>query len=112
MPEGFVKVEGGATEQVTETTSLMVAYSAIWLILMAFTLVTFRALRSLRAQAERADKAVPISPEVRSFGAIFIVLWLLLLAFVFVTRRKQRLFRAEVERLEAALGPEFAEEEA
>jgi hypothetical protein len=58
MPDGFVKVEGGATEQVTETTSLMVAYSAIWLILMAFTLVTFRALRSLRAQAERADKAV------------------------------------------------------
>jgi hypothetical protein len=54
----------------------------------------------------------PISPEVRSFGAIFIVLWLLLLAFVFVTRRKQRSFRAEVERLEAALGPDFAEEEA
>jgi hypothetical protein len=58
MPDGFVKVEGGATEQVTETTSLMVAYSAIWLILMAFTLVTFRALRSLRTHAERADKAV------------------------------------------------------
>ena len=58
LPDGFVKVEGGATEQVTETTSLMVAYFAIWLILMAFTLVTFRALRSLRGQAERADKAV------------------------------------------------------
>lgn len=58
VPDGFVKVEGGATEQVSETTSLMVAYSAIWLILMAFTLVTFRALRSLRGQVERADQAV------------------------------------------------------
>jgi hypothetical protein len=58
LPDGFVKVQGGATEQVTETTSLMVAYSAIWLILMAFTLVTFRALRSLRGHAERADEAV------------------------------------------------------
>lgn len=58
VPDGFVKVEGGAAEQVTETTSLMVAYSAIWLILMAFTLVTYRALRSLRTQAERADGAV------------------------------------------------------
>lgn len=58
IPEGFVKVEGGAAEQVTETTSLIVAYSAIWLILMAFTLVTFRALRSLRSHAERADRAV------------------------------------------------------
>ncbi|MEY4547868.1 MAG: hypothetical protein RL685_4063 [Pseudomonadota bacterium] len=58
MPDGFVKVEGGATEQITETTSLMVAYSAIWLILMAFTFATFRSLRSLRAHAERADKAV------------------------------------------------------
>jgi hypothetical protein len=56
--DGFVKVEGGATEQVTETASLMVAYSAIWLILMAFTLVTFRALRPLRGQAQRAGKAV------------------------------------------------------
>jgi hypothetical protein len=56
--DGFVKVEGGATEQISETTSLVVAYSAIWLILMAFTLVTFRALRSLRAHAERADQAV------------------------------------------------------
>ena len=45
-----------------------------------------------------------ISPEVRSFGAAFLVFWLLLLAFLFVTRRKQRLLRAEVERLEAALG--------
>lgn len=58
LPDGFVKVEGGATEQVSETTSLMVAYSAIWLILMVFTLVTFRALRSLRGQVERADQAV------------------------------------------------------
>jgi hypothetical protein len=44
-----------------------------------------------------------ISPEVRTFGAIFIVFWMLLLAFLLVTRRKQRLLRAEVERLEAAL---------
>ena len=58
LPEGGGGVEGGAGEQVTERTSLMVAYFAIWLILMAFTLVTFRALRSLRGQAERADKAV------------------------------------------------------
>jgi hypothetical protein len=63
MPDGFVKVEGGATEQVTETTSLMVAYSAIWLILMAFTLVTFRASRSLRAHVQRADKAVRQLPH-------------------------------------------------
>jgi hypothetical protein len=58
LPDGFVKVQGGATEQVSETTSLLLAYSAIWLILMAFMLVTFRALRALRGQAERADKAV------------------------------------------------------
>ena len=45
-----------------------------------------------------------ISPEVRAFGATFIVFWMLLLAFVFITRRKQRALRAEVERLEAALG--------
>jgi hypothetical protein len=63
LPDGFVKVEGGATEQISETMSLMVAYSAIWLILMAFTLVTFRALRSLRAHAERADKAVRQLPH-------------------------------------------------
>ena len=65
--------------------------------------------------SSRATGFVPvneaISPEVRTFGAIFIVFWLLLLAFVFVTRRKQRIFRAEVERLEAALGPDFAHEE-
>jgi len=48
-----------------------------------------------------------ISPEVRTFGAIFIVLWMLLLAFLLVTRRKQRVLRAEVERLEAARGPEW-----
>jgi CcmD family protein len=47
-----------------------------------------------------------ISPEVRAFGAAFIVFWLLLLAFLFVTRRKQRALRAEVDRLEAALGTE------
>jgi hypothetical protein len=46
-----------------------------------------------------------ISPQVQTFGAIFIVFWMLLLAFMFITRRKQRLLRAEVERLEAALGP-------
>lgn len=46
-----------------------------------------------------------ISPEVRTFGATFIVFWMLLLAFLFVTRRKQRALRAEVERLEAALEP-------
>ena len=57
-PDGFVKVEGGAIEQVSETTSLMLAYSAIWLILMAFTLVTFRAVRALRGHAERVDQAV------------------------------------------------------
>jgi hypothetical protein len=51
-----------------------------------------------------ADEA--ISPEVQTFGGIFIVFWMLLLAFMFVTRRKQRALRAEVERLEAALGPE------
>jgi len=66
LPDGFVKVEGGSTEQVSETVSLMLAYSAIWLILMAFTLVTFRALRSLRLHAERADKAVrQLSPTPR-----------------------------------------------
>ncbi|HKO92052.1 MAG TPA: hypothetical protein VJU61_12905 [Polyangiaceae bacterium] len=58
LPDGFVKVEGGATEQISETTSLMVAYSAIWLILMAFALATYRALRSMRAHTERADEAV------------------------------------------------------
>jgi hypothetical protein len=63
LPDGFVKVEGGATEQVTETTSLIVAYSAIWLILMAFTLVTFRALRSSRGHAERVDKAIRQLPH-------------------------------------------------
>jgi hypothetical protein len=42
-----------------------------------------------------------ISPEVRTFGSIFIVLWALLLALVFVTRRRQRALRGEVERLEA-----------
>ena len=46
-----------------------------------------------------------VSPEVRTFGAIFIVFWMLLLAFLFVTRRKQLALRTEVERLEAALGP-------
>jgi CcmD family protein len=52
-----------------------------------------------------------ISPEVRTFGATFIVLWTLLLAFVFFTSRKQRVLRAEVERLELALGPETDHEE-
>ncbi len=58
LPDGFVKVEGGATEQVTETASLIAAYLAIWIILMAFTFVTFKALRSLRAQAERTGEVV------------------------------------------------------
>lgn len=58
VPEGFVKVDAGATEQITETTALVAAYCAIWIILMAFTLVTFRALRSLGAHARRTDEAV------------------------------------------------------
>jgi len=44
-----------------------------------------------------------ISPEVRTFGVLFIVFWMLLLACMFVTRRKQLALRGEVERLEAAL---------
>jgi hypothetical protein len=60
--------------------------------------------------SSRATGFVPaneaISPEVRTFGAMFIVFWMLLLAFMFVTRRKQRGLRTEVERLEAALGPQ------
>ena len=63
LPEGFVKVEGGATEQVSETTSLLVAYSAIWLILMVFTLATWRSLRSLRAHAARLDKTIGPLPR-------------------------------------------------
>ena len=51
-----------------------------------------------------------ISPEVRTFGAVYIVFWMLLLAFLFVTQRKQRALRARVERMEAALGPELNEE--
>jgi hypothetical protein len=58
VPAGFVRVEAGATEQITETTSLIVAYCAIWLILMAFTLATLKALRSLGAHAQRAEEAV------------------------------------------------------
>lgn len=58
LPEGFVKVQGGTAEQVTETTSLIVAYSAIWLILMALAVLTLRATRSLRGHAERAGTAV------------------------------------------------------
>jgi hypothetical protein len=58
-----------------------------------------------------APASEAISPEVRTFGAAFIVFWMLLLAFMFVTRRKQRLLRAEVERLEAALGPGLDDEE-
>lgn len=50
--------------------------------------------------------AEPVSAEVQTFGAVFIVLWMLLLAFLFMTRRRQRVLRAEVERLEAALNPE------
>jgi hypothetical protein len=51
-----------------------------------------------------------ISPEVRTFGAAYIVLWMLLLAVMFFTRRRQRVIRAEVERLEAALGPIWEDE--
>jgi hypothetical protein len=58
LPPGFIKVEAGASEQITETTSLIVAYSAIWIILMAFTLLTFRALRSLGAHTRRAEEAI------------------------------------------------------
>lgn len=66
VPAGFVKVEAGATEQISETTSLIVAYCAIWLILLAFTLATLRALRSLGAQAKRAEEAVrQMSPTSR-----------------------------------------------
>jgi hypothetical protein len=66
LPEGFVKVEGGATEQVSETTSLLVAYTSIWLILMVFTLATWRSLRSLRVHAARIEKTVgplPLPPQ-------------------------------------------------
>jgi CcmD family protein len=63
---------------------------------------------SSSAPSSRSTGFVPsdeaISPEVRAFGAAFIIFWMLLLAFLFVTRRKQRALRAEVERLEAALG--------
>lgn len=58
LEPGFVKVEGNATEQFTETTSLTVAYSAMWLILVLFTLVTWRGHRSLRVDADRLAKAV------------------------------------------------------
>lgn len=62
------------------------------------------------APSSRSTGFVPsneaISPEVRAFGAAFIVVWLALLIFMFVTRRRQRRLRAEVERWEAALGPE------
>ena len=65
--------------------------------------------------SSRATGFVPaneaISPEVRTFGAMFIVFWMLLLAFLFVTRRKQHVLRAEVERLDAALGPKLDDEE-
>lgn len=48
-----------------------------------------------------ADEA--ISPEVRTFGAIFMVLWMLLLVSMFVTRRKQLALRRHVARLEGIL---------
>lgn len=62
LEPGFVKVEGNATEQITETTSLTIAYSAMWLILVLFTLVTWRGHRALRADTDRLAKAVAKKP--------------------------------------------------
>jgi hypothetical protein len=66
LEPGFVKVEGNATEQFAETTSLTIAYSAMWLILMLFTLVTWRGHRSLRADADRLAKAVAAKKPTRT----------------------------------------------
>ena len=52
-----------------------------------------------------------ISPEIRTFGAAYVVFWVLLLAVMFLTRRRQRALRAEVERLEVALFPEWDDDE-
>jgi CcmD family protein len=57
--DGFVHVEGNATEQVSETSSLFVAYAIIWVILVAFALTHFRALRGARAQLRRLEQVVP-----------------------------------------------------
>jgi hypothetical protein len=42
-------------------------------------------------------------PELRAFGATYVVLWTLLLGVLFVIRRRQRALRARVERLEDSL---------
>ena len=47
------------------------------------------------------DEGAP--PELRVFGAAYVVLWTLLLALLFVVRRRQRALRARVERLEESL---------
>ena len=77
------------------------------MVLSSLDIVLSSAQTEPSAPSSRSTGFVPvdeaISPEVRTFGAIFIVVWTLLLAFLFVTRRKQRALRGEVERLEAAL---------
>ena len=47
------------------------------------------------------DEGAP--PELRVFGAAYVVLWTLLLALLLVVRRRQRALRARVERLEDSL---------
>jgi hypothetical protein len=56
---GFVHVEGNTTEQVSETGSLFVAYSIIWVILVAFAVTHFRALRGARELTSRLERVVP-----------------------------------------------------
>ena len=56
---GFVHVEGNTTEQVSETSSLFVAYSIIWVILVAFAVTHFRALRGARELLGRLEQVVP-----------------------------------------------------
>jgi hypothetical protein len=55
----FVHVEGNATEQVSETGSLFVAYSFFWVILVAFAVSYLRALRGARELASRLERVVP-----------------------------------------------------
>jgi CcmD family protein len=57
--DGFVHVQGNATEQVSETGSLFVAYSIIWVILVAFAVTHFRALRGARELLGRLEQVVP-----------------------------------------------------
>jgi|SRR5690349_11773832 len=56
---GFVHVEGNTTEQVSETSSLFVAYSIIWVILVAFAVTHFRAVRRARELLARLERVVP-----------------------------------------------------